>query len=238
MRPITVQNVTKSYGPTNALDGVSLTFDPGSVNAVLGPNGSGKTTLFRILLGLTRADSGAVSLPDVPVGCVFQQPQYFGGLTVAENLQLFVSLTDASPEWHETLVERCGLDRVRHRLVDDLSDGFLKRLDVALALIDRPGLVLLDEPFADIDEEYRGGIRRLLDDYMADDRIFVVTTHQFDAVASMLDTVTVLDAGRVRARASVADLGGTADDIAAYYRSVLAGEDGQAASDRGHEQKS
>jgi len=224
MRPITVRNVTKSYGPTNALDGVSLTFEPGTVNAVLGPNGSGKTTLFRILLGLTRADAGSVSLPDVPVGCIFQQPQYFGGLTVAENVQLFVALTDASREWSETLVERCGLERVRHRVVGDLSDGFRKRLDVALALVDEPGVVLLDEPFADVDEEYRTRIQRLLDDYMTDDRIFVVTSHQFDAVTSMLDTVSVLDAGRVRAHESVADLGGTAEAVEAYYRSALAGE--------------
>jgi|AntDeeMetagen681_2_1112603.scaffolds.fasta_scaffold02001_1 ABC-type multidrug transport system ATPase subunit len=224
MNPITVQNVTKSYGPTDGLDEISLSFEPGTVNAVLGPNGSGKTTLFRVLLGLTSTDSGTVTMPDVEVGCGFQHPQYFGGLTVEENLQLFVSLTDASEQWCETLVDRCGLERVRHRLVEALSAGFAKRLDIALALIDRPSVLLLDEPFADIDDTYRIQIRSLLEEYLDGDRICIITTHQFDVVASLLDTITIIRDGRVTDQTDVSTLGRDSDTIEAYYRRTV-GED-------------
>jgi len=221
MDPITIDDVTKSYGGVDALDGLSLRFEPGSVHALLGPNGSGKTTLFRVLLGLTRPDSGTVSTPDVAMGCGFQEPQYFGDLTVEENLDLFASLTDAEAAWCERLVEECGLDRVRHRQVGALSAGFTKRLDIALALVDRPDVLLLDEPFADIDDEFRPRIRALLSEYLDADRVCLITTHQFDVVASLLDTVTVLADGRVRDRTDVASLGDGAEAIEAYYRETL-----------------
>lgn len=225
MDPITVENVSKSYGRTAALDGVTLTFEPGSVHALLGPNGSGKTTLFRVLLGLTNPDAGTVSVPDAALGCGFQEPQFFADLTVGENLSLFGSLTDADDEWVETLVQRCGLDRVRHRLVGEVSAGFTKRLDIALALIDRPSVLLLDEPFADIDDEYRPRIRDLLAEYLDDDRICLITTHQFDVVAEMLDTVTVLADGQLHDRTDMATLGADGDAVATYYRETLGLDD-------------
>lgn len=216
MQPLTLCNVTKAYGATTALDDVSLTFEPGEVHALLGPNGAGKTTLFRILLGLTPPDTGSVSMPDVPVGYSFQEPRLYTGLTVQENLSLFAELTGASEEWVETLVDRCGLDRVRHRSAGALSAGFAKRLDLAVALIDRPDVVFLDEPLADIDDKYRSRLCAFLSDYATDDRILVISTHQFDWFEAVLDTITILDDGTVRASN---DVGTVTDDstIRAYY---------------------
>lgn len=224
MHPIEIQSVTKRYGHTTALADVSLAFEVGEVHALVGPNGAGKTTLFRVLLGLTRPDSGTVSVPDVPVGCAFQEPRVYGTLTVQENLDLFAGLTDAATGWVETLVDRCGLERVLHRRAGALSAGFANRLELAVAMVDRPRVLLLDEPLADVDDEYRSRIRAFLADYASDDRLLVLATHQFDSLTKLVDVVTVIDGGRVRGTERATTL----DDETAFrefYTGVLDGGD-------------
>jgi ABC-type multidrug transport system ATPase subunit len=197
MRAIELENVEKTYGAVRALEGVSLRFDPGSVHAVLGPNGSGKTTLFRILLGLTDASSGAVSMPEATVGCGFQQPQFYPGLTVGENIRIFGSLVGAEAAWVEDLVERCGLGRIENRIAGNLSDGLAKKLDFALAFLDQPEIVVLDEPFADIDDESKPRLLEFLDDYATEDRLLLVSSHQLSLFRDVLDAMTVLHRGEV-----------------------------------------
>jgi ABC-type multidrug transport system ATPase subunit len=197
MEAIKLDDVTKSYGSIRVLDGVSVTFDPGTVHAVLGPNGSGKTTLFRILLGLTNASSGTVSMPATTVGCGFQQPQVYPGLTVGENLDTFASLVGAEPAWVEGLTERCGLNRVETRLAGDLSDGLAKKLDFALAFLDQPEVVVLDEPFADIDDESKPRLLEFLDDYATEERLLLISSHQLSVFRDVLDAMTVLHRGEV-----------------------------------------
>lgn len=216
-QPIQLRGVTKTYGPATALRDVSLTFEPG-VHALLGPNGAGKTTLFRVVLGLTEPDAGTVSLPAVTVGYGFQEPRFYAGLTVAENLDLFAGLTETTDAWVETLVEACGLERVLHRPAGDLSAGFAKRLDLAIALVDRPDLVVLDEPFADVDDEHRTRLRAFLEDYATDERFVVVSTHHVDWFAPLLDTVTVLADGEIRSSDDVESVQGDEDTLRNVYR--------------------
>ncbi len=197
MDPIELDDLEKAYGSVRALKGVSATFEPGTVHAVIGPNGSGKTTLFRILLGLTSPSSGSVSLPDVTLGCGFQQPQFYPGLTVGENLRTFGSLAGAEESWVEDLIERCGLGRLENRLAGDLSDGLAKKLDFALAFIDRPDVVVLDEPFADVDDESKPRLLAFLDSYVTGDRLLLVTSHQLSLFREILDAMTVLYRGDV-----------------------------------------
>jgi ABC-type multidrug transport system ATPase subunit len=197
MNPVELDDLEKAYGSVRALKGVSATFEPGTVHAVIGPNGSGKTTLFRILLGLTSPSSGSVSLPDVTLGCGFQQPQFYPGLTVGENLRTFGSLAGAENAWVETLIERCGLGRLENRLAGDLSDGLAKKLDFALAFIDQPDVVVLDEPFADVDDESKPRLLAFLDSYVTGDRLLLVTSHQLSLFREILDAMTVLYRGEV-----------------------------------------
>jgi len=194
---IELDDVEKRYGSVRALKGVSARFEPGTAHAVIGPNGSGKTTLFRILLGLTSASAGTVSVPDATLGCGFQQPQFYPGLTVGENLRTFGSLTGADPAWIDALTERCGLERLEHRLAEELSDGLAKKLDFALAFIDRPDVVVLDEPFADVDDESKPRLRDFLDAYATEGRLLLVTSHQLELFEDVLDSLTVLYHGEV-----------------------------------------
>lgn len=220
MKPIELTDVEKSYGRATSLDGISLSFDPGW-HVLLGPNGAGKTTLFRLLLGLTEPDGGDLSIPDVAVGCSFQEPQVYEGLTVRENLDVFGGIAGASAAWLETLIDRCGLARVTHRRARDLSGGFKARLDVALAFVNRPEIVLLDEPLADVDDEYVGQLREFFVEYAGPDRLFVVATHHHGRFSDLADSVTILADGRVQwtgdpARASTHD-----GDIKALYRESI-----------------
>lgn len=198
IQTIELHDVTKSHGSNRSLSSVSHTFEGGRVHGLVGPNAAGKTTLLRIVLGLTEPDTGRVDRPDGTVGCSFQTPTFYHDLTVRENLDLFAELGDGSRSWRETLLQRCGLDRVAHRRGGDLSAGFRKRLDVAIALIDRPDVLVLDEPLADIDDEYRSRLLALFEDYAGSNRLLLVATHHPDRFEPLLDTVTVLRGGEIR----------------------------------------
>jgi ABC-2 type transport system ATP-binding protein len=212
LHPVTVDRVSKRYGTVCALDDVSLSLDPGTVHALAGPNGSGKTTLLRIVAGLTRPTEGAVRVPDARLGYAFQRPNVYPDLTVAENVDVFGRMADARPAWRETVVERLRLDAVAHRPAADLSDGFAKKLDLALALLKEPDLLLLDEPLADIDDATERRLLALLADYRSADRLVLLSSHNLGAVADLLDRLTVLVDGRVVRDEWTADLDATAVD--------------------------
>jgi ABC-2 type transport system ATP-binding protein len=189
------RNLRKTYDGTTALDGVSLEFGDG-LHCVAGPNGSGKTTLMRLLAGLTRPDAGSVSAPD-SLGYAFQVPNVYPELTVRENLDVFASPTGASASWRETLVSRLRLGPERDRAASDLSGGFRKKLDLALALLKRPDALVLDEPLADLDPATRRRLVAVATEY-ADNHCVVACTHNLAAFRDEYETLTVLVDGRVK----------------------------------------
>ena len=151
--PIRFEGVSKSYGDVVALSGVDLELRPGEIHCLVGPNGSGKTTLLDILLGLTRPTSGTVTVPDVPIGCSFQSPTVYPGLTVTENLDVFARLSGCPDEgWRERLLDVFGLDRVAEQPAGTLSGGWQQKLDLALGFLKRPAYLLLDEPCSELDD--------------------------------------------------------------------------------------
>lgn len=215
---ITLRNVRKQYGPVTALDGVDLAIRPGEFHGLMGPNGSGKTTLFRLVAGLARPTGGAVERSDATVGFSFQEPRFYPDLTVRENVDVFRSLqSDPEPaSWVETVLEELRLEPAAHRVAGDLSGGFQTKLDLALGLVKRPAFLLLDEPFADVDDHSRRQIREFLAAYRAEGRTVVVSTHNIDDFAPVLDRLTVLFDGEVRYDDAAAD-----DDVRERYRAVL-----------------
>jgi ABC-2 type transport system ATP-binding protein len=188
-------NLTKTYGGTTAVGGVSLDFDAG-LHCLAGPNGSGKTTLLRAVAGLTRPDAGVVDAPE-SLGYAFQEPNVYPDLTVRENLDVFQSLTGADDAWRETLVERLRLAPERDREANALSGGFRKKLDLALALLKRPDLLLLDEPLADLDPATRRRLVAVATEYADDDHCVLVSTHHLEAFSEQYDSLTVLVDGYV-----------------------------------------
>lgn len=219
---LAVEDVRKSFGPVDALDGVSLTIDTGGVHCLAGPNGSGKSTLFRILLGLTPPTAGAVTRPgDATIGAGFQEPAFYDSLTVTENLDVFAALSGTPGDgWVERVLDVFELDRVAHRQAGDLSGGFAKQLDLALALLKRPTYLLLDEPLADLDDVATASLLDFLGEYAEMGNAVVVSTHRIEEFGPLVDRLTVMYEGTVRRDERGPSLSDTS--AAEMYRETIA----------------
>ena len=212
---VEVADLVKSYGTRRAVDGLALHVPRGSVVALLGPNGAGKTTTIEICEGFRRADAGTVRVlgrdPGDPalrphVGVMLQDG--VGGYTAAtagELLRLFASFA-AHPQDPATLLDAVGLASVAGTAVKRLSGGQQQRLSLALALVARPELVFLDEPTSGMDPQARRGTWELIRTLRADGVSVVLTTHFLDEAEQLADTVVVIDAGRVVAQGTPAEL--------------------------------
>ena len=216
--PIRFEDVSKRYGDVTALESVDLTVRPGECHCLVGPNGSGKTTLLDLLLGLTRPTSGTVRVPAVSLGCSFQSPTFYPGLTVAENLDVFGRLSGCpGPEWRGRLTDVFGLDRVSHQLAGTLSGGWQQKLDLALGFLKRPTYAVLDEPFDELDDVSQRRLRAFLGEYCTDGRTVLIVTHHVEAFDGLVDRLTVFDRGEVRYDGPVdADVGAHEQ-----YRSIV-----------------
>lgn len=195
---IRLEEVTRKYGSVEALAGVSLRIGRGQYHCVLGPNGSGKSTLMRLILELTEPTSGTVEVPDLVVGCGFQQPNFYPALTVRENVGVFADLVGATDwDWNRTVVDELRLSRALDRQAADLSGGFARKLDLALALIKKPDVLLLDEPLGALDDVSTARLLDFLRRYVDRGNTVLVSTHRVTAFEGDLDRVTVLHQGEI-----------------------------------------
>lgn len=218
MPEIQLAGVRKRYSEVVALDGVDLTLRDDEVHALVGPNGSGKTTLLRVVLGLTPVTEGTVTVPDdLTVGCAFQTPSFYPALTVAENLDVFGAFVDADADWLASVTERLGLDVVRGRVAGDLSGGYARKLDLALAVAREPDVLLLDEPLGALDEVTKRELVSFLAAYRESGHGVVVSTHALDAFDGVVDRVTVLANGE-RVASTRAD---ETTSPTAFYREIV-----------------
>jgi len=154
---VEARGIVKRYGEREALRGVDLSASAGELVAIIGPNGAGKTTLLSILAGIERPDAGEVHVPRGEVGWVPQQAALYRRLTVEENLLLFARLEgheDARASTEEMLA-LTGLGERRGETVARLSGGNQQRINIAIGLLARPSVLLLDEPSVGLDPRQR-----------------------------------------------------------------------------------
>ncbi len=214
MPAVDVRELTRRYGDRVALDRVSLAVEPGEVFSLLGPNGGGKTTLFRILATLLPPSSGSFLVQGLSperdlqalrraLGVVFQAPSLDKKLTVWENVRIQGELYGLSGEalrtrGEELLARFSILDR-KTDLVETLSGGLARRVELAKSLLHRPTVLLLDEPSTGLDPGARRDLRELLRELAHKDRTCVlITTHLFDE-AEASDRIGILDRGHLLA---------------------------------------
>lgn len=230
MNSIELDGVTKEYGRVTALDDVSLSVGGGEYHCLLGPNGSGKSTLMRLVLSLAQPTTGTVTVPDAVVGCGFQQPNFYPGLSVRENIDVFASLTGADDwDWNQTVVDELRLSRALDRKAGDLSGGFARKLDLALAFMKKPEFMLLDEPLGALDDVSKVRFLEFVGDYAGDGNTVLVSTHQVTEFEPYIDRVTVMHQGNVvfDKPLDAIDLG-RHDSLQQYYVEAILAREGVA----------
>jgi len=204
---IEVAGLSKRYGAVRALDGLSLTVEPGEVFGLLGPNGAGKTTTVEILEGYRPADAGEVRVLDLDpwhdgprlrpkIGVMLQDGGLYPGIRPLEALALFASYYD-EPDDPERLLDVVGLREAEHTLVRRMSGGQYQRLSLALALIGRPSLVFLDEPTAGLDPRARATTWDLVRELRDHGATVVLTTHAMDEAEQLCSRLAIIDHGRM-----------------------------------------
>jgi ABC-2 type transport system ATP-binding protein len=215
-RPVDVVGLRKTYGRTTAVDGVSFTVEPGEIVGILGPNGSGKTTTVECLQGLRRPDEGAVRVLGLDprtqvealrrrIGCQLQDAALPDRLRVGEAVRLFASVGDRRPDIDALLAE-WGLREKRRASFASLSGGQRQRLFVALALVNDPELVFLDEMTTGLDPAARRDAWRLVERVRDRGAAIVLVTHFMDEAERLCDRLVVLRDGVVVAAGTPAEL--------------------------------
>ncbi|HEX2070860.1 MAG TPA: ABC transporter ATP-binding protein [Thermoleophilaceae bacterium] len=210
---LVAEGIFKRFGAREALRGVSLSASPGELVALVGPNGAGKTTLLSILAGIQRADAGSVSRPPREIGWVPQQAALYGKLTVAENLRLFARLErigDAEAAVAEML-ELTGLADRGDDLAGELSGGNRQRVNIAIGLLGRQEILLLDEPSAALDPRQRERVWEFVLGLARRGTAVVYSTHDLQEAARHADRVIVLADGEALFEGSPAALGETVE---------------------------
>ncbi len=214
---IEVTQLTKSYGTRQVLHGIDLHAEAGEIVGILGPNGAGKTTAVECIGGLRNRDGGQVSVAGIDpasgdpklrqlLGMQLQQCRLPAKITTAEAIELFASCYP-NPRPTAELLERFGLGSQRDQRFEKLSGGQQQRLSVALALVGRPQIAILDELTTGLDPAARRDIWTYLEDLSADGTTIILVTHSMEEAQRLCDRLYIIGAGRIVAQ-------GTPDELA------------------------
>src|SRR5262249_9599405 len=202
-----VENLIKRYGDVEAVRGVTFSVNEGEVFGLLGPNGAGKTSTIEILEGLRDADGGAAVVcgydpqkdPDAlkhEIGAALQSTALPEKIRVMEALKLFSSFYKRRKN-PEELLKRFGLEEKRNAFYSQLSGGQKQRLALAIALINDPKVIFLDEPTAGLDPQVRREIYDIIEELKRDQKTIVLTTHYIEEAERLCDRVAIIDHGKV-----------------------------------------
>jgi len=246
-----VSGLKKSYGAILAVDGVSFEVMPGEIFGVIGPNGSGKTTMFNSVLGQIKPNAGSIELngKDITglsplelsrrgVGRTFQTLQVFGKMSVRDNLivaaqehkgsmgsRMFAPSDSGLGAKADALIDQFRIRHVAHKKAGELSYGQQKLVDIAMAFMSEPDLVLLDEPCAGVNPSLVGGISSLLKELNETrgpghkNRSFIVIEHNMDFVMGLCHRIMVMAEGTVMAIGTPAEIRGNKQVLDAYLGS-------------------
>jgi ABC-2 type transport system ATP-binding protein len=233
MSVIEVRGLTKRFGPVLAVDHLSFEVERGTVVGFLGPNGAGKTTTLRMLLGLVRPDEGTATIngraylhlaePLHQVGAVLEASSFHPGRTARHHLRIQAMAGEADPSRIDDVLEFAGLTSAADRRVGGFSLGMRQRLGLATALLTDPDLLILDEPANGLDPEGVRWLRDLVRGLADEGSTVLVSSHILAEVAQTVDSVVILDHGRLVAQSTLAELTAGARQIV-RVRTPRAGE--------------
>lgn len=205
---VKLEQITFSYGETQALKGVDLEVEKGEIHALLGPNGSGKTTLIDLIAAVRVPESGIRRINGIDplvdrnkamggLRLVAQHTNYEPLLTVRETLRWMCGYAGATHAEIDAAIEAVGLVDKANDRVGSLSGGQQRRVDIAYGIAGSPNLVLLDEPTSGLDAEWRSSVWDAIRELAGEGTTVIITTHDIDEAEALSDRVTMLRSGRV-----------------------------------------
>ncbi len=234
-QPILVtKDLQKSYGGKSIVSGLSFHVGQGEVVGLLGPNGAGKTTAFYMTIGLINPDSGKVffrnrEVTGLPVheralrgmGYLAQEPSVFRQMTVEENILCILETLPLSPEERknrlEELISELHLDKLINKRASSLSGGERRRLEITRALVTEPSLLLLDEPFANIDPIAVHDVKNMIHHLKNKGISVLITDHNAREIFSIVDRSYLIRDGKVLMSGSVDELLSSAEARRVYF---------------------
>ncbi|GAA3921386.1 ATP-binding cassette domain-containing protein [Chitinophaga oryziterrae] len=202
---LSLQNISKKYGPVQALSQVSFDVPPGSVFGILGPNGSGKTTLLSIVTDVLSADEGSFTLFDQQpsakqrrnIGTLLETPNFYHYLSAYRNLQVVAGIKQRSEEDIPRVLELAGLTARQHSAFKTYSLGMKQRLAIASALLGDPDVLILDEPSNGLDPVGISEVRTLVKQLAQAGKTIIMASHLLDEVEKVCTHVAILRKGKL-----------------------------------------
>jgi len=232
MTEIQVRNLTKTFGKTAAVRGLTFAASAGQVTGFLGPNGSGKTTTLRIILGLVRPTIGTalidgMSYRDLPrpravVGAVLESTGFHPGRRASDHLRVIAAANRVGIRRVDEVLDRVGLADAAGRRVRSFSLGMRQRLGLAAAILTDPQVLLLDEPANGLDPAGIAWLRVMLRSLAAEGRTVLVASHVLGEVTRTVDNVVIVSAGQLRFAGSLDEIGRTGTELESAFLELTA----------------
>ncbi len=235
---IRYEGFRKSYGRVVAVAGLDLDVRPGETLALIGPNGSGKSTTLKAAVGLVRPSRGRIVVDGMDVadgpaaraglGYLPQRVSFPEGVSAREAMRFYARLRGAGADDVDALLHRVGLADAAGRATDGFSGGMRQRLGLAIALLGRPRVLLLDEPSAALDPTGALLVRDLIAEIAAEGATVLLSSHDLAEVESLADRIGIFVSGEMRALGSVAELEGqtAVRGLEGVYRRLAEGRTG------------
>jgi ABC-2 type transport system ATP-binding protein len=227
MAIIEISGLAKWFGPMQALDDLSFDIEAGSITGFLGANGAGKSTTLRILLGLVSADAGTATIkgsdylhlpePLHQVGAVLEANAFHPGRTARAHLRIQAVAASADPSRIDDVLGLVELSGAADRRIGGFSLGMRQRLALATALIADPEILILDEPANGLDPEGVRWLRDMLRGFANEGGTVLVSSHILAEVANTVDSVVIIDHGRLVRQGTLAELTDGAADLEDVY---------------------
>ncbi len=200
-----IQNLRKSYGKRTVLDNVNMNIPKGKVYALIGPNGAGKSTIMKILTGLINKTSGSITFEGrewsrrdlQKIGSIIEEPPLYKNLSAYDNMKVVTTMLGISNSTILPLLNKVGLGNIDRRPVKQFSLGMKQRLGIAIALINSPKLLILDEPTNGLDPIGIQELREIIESFKSDGMTVMISSHILSEVEHLADFIGFIYEGKI-----------------------------------------